>query len=198
MACLGGVDLGGASVVGHVVGRGAVAHVRGIPAGSGTDAKLGGQVAHRRQALCVVRSAPFPRLGPTGSRSNDQRLLITPLSSRRRRSPRCEEFRLIPAGFREPNVGSRRGIRRLGVIALSLDLNGSDHCLLWSRGVHSHENPLSRFDRDFKGFTSVCLSNCLAGSRSPGNDHFFSLRLLCYEPYEHPQLPYGNFFRIVH
>ena len=59
------------------------------------------------------------------------------------------------------------------------------------------KTPPSRFDRDPKDFTSVCLSHCLARSRSPGNDHFFSLRLLCCEPYEHPQLPYGNFFRIV-
>ena len=46
VACLGGVDLGGASLVDHDVGGGAVAHARGISAGSGTDAKLGGQVAH--------------------------------------------------------------------------------------------------------------------------------------------------------
>jgi len=142
--------------------------------------------------------APFPRLGPTGSGSNDQRASITPLSSRRRRSPRCEEFGLVPVCSCEPSVSSRRRIRGLGEKTPSLDLKGSDRCLLRGRGVHSLETLFSRFDRDFKGCTSVCLSHCLAGSRSPGNDHFFSLRLLCYKPDEHPQLLQGNFFRIIH
>ena len=98
--------------------------------------------------------APIPRLSPTGSRSSDQRFHHTS-EFPQTPSPRCEEFGLVPVCPCEPKVGSRKGTRWLGGAPHSLDLRESDRCLLWSRGVHSRENPSSQFDRDLEGFTSV-------------------------------------------